>query len=130
MIKNNIKIDLPVVATPEKENSKAEAIQNKPKPIFNVKAADDSNDLLNDNTDLTDDSILEQESKQFKTIIDPKTGQEKIVKFDLKPMQELVKALELDLAKLRVVHVAGTNGKGSTCAFISSILIAFHRLRC
>jgi len=48
--------------------------------------------------------------------------QEKIVKFDLKTMQELVKTLDVDLSKLKVIHIAGSNGKGSTSAFITSIL--------
>ncbi|MBI2598052.1 MAG: bifunctional folylpolyglutamate synthase/dihydrofolate synthase, partial [Candidatus Diapherotrites archaeon] len=47
---------------------------------------------------------------------------EKNKKFFLKPMQELVKAANLNLSRLRIVHVAGSDGKGSTTAFISSIL--------
>ncbi|KAI9171688.1 Folylpolyglutamate synthase [Paramyrothecium foliicola] len=32
-----------------------------------------------------------------------------------------------DLARLNVVHVAGTKGKGSTCAFVDSILAQYQR---
>lgn len=47
---------------------------------------------------------------------------EKLVKFDLKTMQKLVKAMELEPARLKVIHITGSNGKGSTSAFVSSIL--------
>ncbi len=36
-------------------------------------------------------------------------------------MQSLVDASGLDLAELNAVHVAGTNGKGSVCAFVESV---------
>jgi UDP-N-acetylmuramoylalanine-D-glutamate ligase len=35
---------------------------------------------------------------------------------------------DIDISKLSVIHVAGTKGKGSTCAFTESILRA-HGLR-
>ncbi|HEX4167988.1 MAG TPA: folylpolyglutamate synthase/dihydrofolate synthase family protein [Bryobacteraceae bacterium] len=41
--------------------------------------------------------------------------------FDLAPMQTLVAALGNPERGQRFVHIAGTNGKGSTCAFLSSI---------
>ena len=37
-------------------------------------------------------------------------------------MQSYLQRLQLDLSQLRVVHVAGTKGKGSTCAFTESVL--------
>jgi len=37
-------------------------------------------------------------------------------------MQSYLQRLQLDLSQLRVVHVAGTKGKGSTCAFAESVL--------
>mmetsp|Transcript_2943 Transcript_2943/g.4264 ORF Transcript_2943/g.4264 Transcript_2943/m.4264 type:complete len:577 (-) Transcript_2943:316-2046(-) len=40
----------------------------------------------------------------------------------VKEMETYISALELDLSKLSVIHVAGTKGKGSTCAFVESIL--------
>lgn len=43
-------------------------------------------------------------------------------KTDLTPMGALAKKLGDPQDKLRFVHVAGTNGKGSTCAMTSSIL--------
>ena len=42
--------------------------------------------------------------------------------FDLENMRKICKLANLDLKRLRVIHVAGSNGKGSTCAFISAIL--------
>lgn len=32
-----------------------------------------------------------------------------------------------DLDRLNIVHVAGTKGKGSTCAFVDSVLARYHR---
>ncbi|KAJ5067230.1 folylpolyglutamate synthase [Anaeramoeba ignava] len=40
----------------------------------------------------------------------------------LKEMEYFIKALKIPLKKLPVIHVAGTKGKGSTCAFVESIL--------
>ncbi len=42
--------------------------------------------------------------------------------FDLKNMKRLVKAADIDLNSFKTIHVAGSNGKGSTCAFIANIL--------
>ncbi|HLD73216.1 MAG TPA: folylpolyglutamate synthase/dihydrofolate synthase family protein [Candidatus Nanoarchaeia archaeon] len=44
------------------------------------------------------------------------------VKLRLEEMEKLVKALDNPQDKFKSVHVAGTNGKGSTCAFLASIL--------
>jgi folylpolyglutamate synthase len=38
------------------------------------------------------------------------------------PMREYLRRIECDISSLRVVHVAGTKGKGSTCAFVERIL--------
>jgi dihydrofolate synthase/folylpolyglutamate synthase len=43
-------------------------------------------------------------------------------KTDLIPMRRLAALLGNPQEKLRFVHVAGTNGKGSTCAMIASVL--------
>jgi dihydrofolate synthase / folylpolyglutamate synthase len=43
------------------------------------------------------------------------------IKLGLDNIQRLIAALHLDLGDARVVHVAGTNGKGSVCAMIDSI---------
>jgi dihydrofolate synthase / folylpolyglutamate synthase len=43
-------------------------------------------------------------------------------KFSLEPMRTLLAALGNPESKRRFIHVAGTNGKGSTCATIASIL--------
>ncbi|MBI4209916.1 MAG: bifunctional folylpolyglutamate synthase/dihydrofolate synthase [Candidatus Diapherotrites archaeon] len=42
--------------------------------------------------------------------------------FDLGNITRLVRLSRLGMGKLKCVHVAGTNGKGSTCAFIAGIL--------
>ena len=43
------------------------------------------------------------------------------IKLGLENIQRLISALHIDLSSARVVHVAGTNGKGSVCAMIDSI---------
>ncbi|MEM7009948.1 MAG: folylpolyglutamate synthase/dihydrofolate synthase family protein [Verrucomicrobiota bacterium] len=49
-------------------------------------------------------------------------GVEKIgVKLGLESTRRLFEALEIDTSSTTVIHVAGTNGKGSTCAFIEAI---------
>lgn len=50
------------------------------------------------------------------------------IKLGLENMQRLIQQLHLQLPGVRVVHVAGTNGKGSVCAMIDSIArVAGHR---
>lgn len=44
------------------------------------------------------------------------------IKFGLERITALAEAFGNPHQRLRVIHVAGTNGKGSTCTFISSIL--------
>jgi len=44
------------------------------------------------------------------------------VKLRLEEMEKLIKALDHPQDKFKSVHVTGTNGKGSTCAFLASIL--------
>ncbi|HYA16423.1 MAG TPA: folylpolyglutamate synthase/dihydrofolate synthase family protein, partial [Bryobacteraceae bacterium] len=46
----------------------------------------------------------------------------KTVKWDLEKIRRLLGALGNPHARLRYIHVAGTNGKGSTCAMIASAL--------
>ena len=36
--------------------------------------------------------------------------------------EKLLNHFNLDVTKLNAVHVAGTNGKGSTCSFLASLL--------
>jgi len=43
-------------------------------------------------------------------------------KLGLENMNNLLEKLDNPQEKLRIIHVAGTNGKGSTCSFINSIL--------
>ena len=43
------------------------------------------------------------------------------IKLGLENIRRLIDELRVDLAKARVIHVAGTNGKGSVCAMIDSI---------
>ena len=47
-----------------------------------------------------------------------------VFSFDLTRINELLNLLDNPQKKLKVIHVAGTKGKGSTCAFISYILAA------
>lgn len=44
------------------------------------------------------------------------------VRLGLHRTEELLERLGRPQDSLKIVHVAGTNGKGSTCAFIASIL--------
>jgi dihydrofolate synthase/folylpolyglutamate synthase len=46
------------------------------------------------------------------------------IKLGLENIQRLIVALHVDLGEARIIHVAGTNGKGSVCAMIDSILRA------
>ena len=46
------------------------------------------------------------------------------VRLGLHRTEELLERLGRPQDRLRIVHVAGTNGKGSTCAFIAGILQA------
>src|ERR1700722_400112 len=46
------------------------------------------------------------------------------MKLGLEPMRELARALGNPQDKLRFIHIAGTNGKGSTAAFCESCLRA------
>ena len=46
------------------------------------------------------------------------------IKFGLEAEQELLKRLGHPQRGMKIIHVAGTNGKGSVCAFADSILRA------
>ena len=46
------------------------------------------------------------------------------IKLGLENIQRLITELRVDLGRARVIHVAGTNGKGSVCVMIDSILRA------
>ena len=50
--------------------------------------------------------------------------EERGIKLGLERMEELMHLLDDPQDKLKFIHVAGTNGKGSTCSFISAILSA------
>jgi dihydrofolate synthase / folylpolyglutamate synthase len=43
------------------------------------------------------------------------------IKLGLENIRRLIAELHIDLSRARVIHVAGTNGKGSACAMIDSI---------
>jgi len=51
-----------------------------------------------------------------------KRHREKLQTDSLEAMRDYLARLDLDVAKLPVIHVAGTKGKGSTCTMIESIL--------
>ncbi|HET9800687.1 MAG TPA: hypothetical protein VFP82_03285, partial [Chthoniobacterales bacterium] len=42
-------------------------------------------------------------------------------KLGLEKIRRLERALAIDVSAARIIHVAGTNGKGSVCAMINSI---------
>ena len=44
------------------------------------------------------------------------------IKFGLKKVEKLLEYLDNPQDKLKIIHVGGTNGKGSVCAMLSSIL--------
>ncbi|MDO4720679.1 MAG: Mur ligase family protein, partial [Peptostreptococcaceae bacterium] len=44
------------------------------------------------------------------------------IKLGLENIERLLERLGNPQEKMRIIHVAGTNGKGSTCAFLSSML--------
>ena len=46
------------------------------------------------------------------------------IKLGLENIQRLIAVLGVDLGRVRIIHIAGTNGKGSVCAMIDSILCA------
>ncbi len=46
------------------------------------------------------------------------------INLGLERIQELLKTLDNPHLKMPIIHVAGTNGKGSVCAYLSAILIA------
>ena len=44
-------------------------------------------------------------------------------KTDLNRMKEAYRLLDLSLDGIKKIHVAGTNGKGSVCSYLSQVLI-------
>ena len=50
--------------------------------------------------------------------------QESGIKLGLTSIIKLLNELKVPDPKMPIIHVAGTNGKGSTCAFMDSILRA------
>ena len=45
----------------------------------------------------------------------------------LEHTREFLKELNVDIDKMKVIHVAGTNGKGTVCAVISNVLVKCKR---
>lgn len=45
-----------------------------------------------------------------------------LIQFGMKPGLDRIRLLTSEVKPPRIIHVAGTNGKGSTCAFIESVL--------
>jgi dihydrofolate synthase/folylpolyglutamate synthase len=64
-----------------------------------------------------------RQKKQFNNAIDILTSQGKFhIKLGLERISEILDLLGNPQDRLKIVHVAGTNGKGSVCAMLSSIL--------
>ncbi len=63
----------------------------------------------------------------FKTLKDAITWVESQIKFkpktDLKRMAYAIELLKLSFADQKLIHVAGTNGKGSVCAYLTHMLL-------
>ncbi len=59
----------------------------------------------------------------FKKAIDILTSQDKFhIKLGLERVKQILNLIDNPQDKLNIIHVAGTNGKGSVCAILSSIL--------
>ncbi len=68
---------------------------------------------------------------KYQTAIDILTSQGKFyINLGLERVQEFLKILDNPEKKLRYIHVAGTNGKGSVCAMLSSILGQATEAKC
>ncbi len=68
---------------------------------------------------------MHEHTPELKRTIDRLFDRRKLgIKLGLEPMTALLNALGNPEASLRAVHVAGTNGKGSVCAIIASVLQA------
>ena len=66
-----------------------------------------------------------EEAKQYlNSFIDFEYSLDKLSKknFNLNRMQMLIRAFGQPHQDLRIIHVAGSKGKGSTCAMIANIL--------
>ena len=58
-----------------------------------------------------------EEAKQFLEDCNQYAGE-----YTLEPLKEMLKRLENPQDKLSFVHIAGTNGKGSVLAWVSTVL--------
>ena len=43
-------------------------------------------------------------------------------KHSIEDTRKFMEALKIDTSKMKIIHVAGTNGKGTVCAVLSSVL--------
>ena len=61
----------------------------------------------------------------FKEVIEYITNLERVgSEYGLERMQAILNKLGYPELSYKIIHVAGTNGKGSTCAFIANILMS------
>jgi hypothetical protein len=65
-----------------------------------------------------DDALLSLQSKTTEALMQSVLTRHLVTD----QMHSYLKRLQLDLSTLKVIHVAGTKGKGSTCAFSESIM--------
>jgi len=61
-------------------------------------------------------------NREYDSVVDKLYNIPRGAKTDLEHTRELLKALDVDLKGNNIIHVAGTNGKGSVCSYIGSVL--------
>ena len=112
----------------EKKHSEMENMANSRKDIFNSHINNDNNDKPEKyhiserqkaEISFSDDKYIDyEECLQFLDSIEKKKG----IKLGLDNMSKILQLLGSPQSNYKIIHVAGTNGKGSVCAMIDSIL--------
>ncbi|MFF2092049.1 bifunctional folylpolyglutamate synthase/dihydrofolate synthase [Paenibacillus sp. NPDC058174] len=76
---------------------------------------------------MNDNHIQEVQGAQLRTYAEAVNWINGLIPFGIRPgLERIAKLLELvgnPQRRLKFIHIAGTNGKGSTCAFLTSILM-------
>lgn len=75
-------------------------------------------------TDQTKEQRQEEPLQSYQEAVDWITG---LIPFGIRPglerIEKLMELLENPHRRLKFIHIAGTNGKGSTCAYLTSVLL-------